>query len=101
LATAGGVSEAPSHLKALTGWSRSNGIDTYGFALEAYDAWSRLPSGSNGLDVGLNGDAALWCSDDVSSGYAYFIRFSDEGNDVRIIENDKQYSLMNVRCVKD
>ena len=98
LAAAGGVSNAPSHLKAVTSWNMSNGIDTYGFALEAYDAWSRL---SNGLDVGHSGDAALWCSDDVSSGYAYFIRFSDEGNDVRIIENSKKYTLMNVRCVKD
>ncbi|WP_290946125.1 FISUMP domain-containing protein [Fibrobacter sp.] len=96
LATAGGVSDAPSHLKAVTGSSLSNGIDTYGFALEYYGAWD---SHMGGKDAGIYGNAALWCSDDESSNYAYYIGFTD--NDVRIIENSKQYTLMNVRCVKD
>ena len=99
LTAAGGISNAPSHLKAVTGWNRTNGIDSYGFALEAYGAWD---SAMHGLDATINnGNAVLWCSDDKSNGYAYYVRFEDEGNSVRIDENSKMYTLMNVRCVKD
>jgi uncharacterized protein (TIGR02145 family) len=90
-----GSSTAGKDLKAKSGWSSSNGQDTYGF--------SALPGGYGGSDgyfyyAGSYG--SWWSSSEYGSNYAY--RRSMDSNDESTLYYylDKSF-LFSVRCVRE
>ncbi|MCL2260172.1 MAG: fibro-slime domain-containing protein [Fibromonadales bacterium] len=95
--------EAGRKLKATSGWSQYPGTDNFGFAALPGGYGNNQPSWFNGI-VGSDIEIGSWWTDTEFEDKIYSIFVSvpiESGNDYAFELDDKEQSLLSVRCIKN